>query len=73
LVLGVSLGPWVCSSHHPNEWFYNQAADLLFCRLAGGGQYYGRSHASGRSRSQQRFHHLGLAPSIPDLDDFVPV
>jgi hypothetical protein len=73
LVLVISLGPWICSSHRPNEWFYNQEADSLFRRVAGGGYYYGRVNSIGRSRSQQRFYLLGPAPAIPDLSTHVPV
>jgi hypothetical protein len=73
LVLVVSLGPWICLSHQSNEWFYNQVADSLFCRIAGGGHYYCRSNVSRRSWSQQCFHFPGPAPSIPDLEGYVPV
>ena len=66
------LGPWICSSHRPNEWYYNQATDTLFRRTAGGGSFYKRSGNS-RSRSQQRFEIVGPTPSIPDLKDFIPV
>lgn len=23
-------GPWICSSHRPNEWYYHPSADLIF-------------------------------------------
>lgn len=73
LVLVVSLGPWICSSHRPNEWYYNQEADSLFRRVAGGGYFFGRTNTRNRSRSQQRFHMIGPAPSIPDLEVYEPV
>jgi hypothetical protein len=73
LVLVVSLAPWICSSYRPNELYYNQEADSLFPRIAGGGQYHSRSDTADRLRSQQRFHLLGPAPSIPELAGYVPV
>ena len=69
--LRVALGPWICSSHRPNEWYYHPSSDTLFRRTAGGGQFYSRdSTNTGRSRSQQRFHLVGTAPSIPDFTDY---
>lgn len=41
-VLVTSLGPWVCSSHHQNKWYYQADADTLFRRTAGRGNYYGQ-------------------------------
>jgi hypothetical protein len=70
--LSTHLGPWICSSHRPNEWYHNPTTDTLFRRTAGGGTFYKRS-STGRSRSQQIFDALGPSPSIPDLSDFVPV
>jgi hypothetical protein len=64
LVLVVSLGPWICSSHRPNEWYYNQEADSLFRRVAGGGYFFGRSNSRNRLRSQQQFHMIGPAPIL---------
>jgi hypothetical protein len=29
-VLPVSLGPWICASHCPNEWYYNESTDMVF-------------------------------------------
>ena len=54
LVLWVSLGPWMYTSHRPNEWYYNSDADIIFRRRAGGGDYYGRVPSIvNRLRSQQ--------------------
>jgi hypothetical protein len=72
--LPVALGPWICSSHRPNEWYHHPTADLIFRRTAGGGQYYRRDNSAGsRLRSQQKFHLLGPAPSIPDLTGYTMV
>jgi hypothetical protein len=72
-VLVTSLGPWVHKSHRPNEWFYNSAADSLFQRAPGGGNFYVRSNSELRAlRSQQLFAKAGPSPSIPDLEDFLP-
>ena len=73
LELPISLGPWVNSTHRIQEWHYHAESDTLFRRNAGGGQYYGRANLGGISRrSQQRFHVLGPAPSLPDLSSFLP-
>ena len=72
-VLVTSLGPWICSSHRPNEWYIEETTLSLFRRTAGGGQLFQRMADIGRtSRSSQKYCLLGPVPSIPDLTDYVP-
>ena len=73
-VLPTSLDPWICPSHRQHEWYYNEATDQLIHHTAGGGAAYKRTEAAGlfRLRRQQKFHRLGLLPSVPDLSDFLP-